>query len=103
MLRLEPVREGRAPPTDWMGNAGGPSPRDGANTELVTLEVCIPAACYGVQAAQKQKTGRAAKGECHKKQLWWHHALAARIYARRGERGDRQPSRTGEEQTTPES
>ena len=80
MLRLEPLWEGRNPPTDLMGNTGGLSPRDGASTELVTLEgqVCMPMGLLRRKGCTKTK-----------------HAGAE-------ERDDRQPSRTGEEQTTPE-
>ena len=71
--------EGRNPPTKSVGcNGGRLSPRDGASAELVTLEVRLPMGWLGAKASTKTKDAGA------------------------GERGGRQPSRTGEEQTTPE-
>ena len=64
--------------SQWAATAGRLSPKDGANTELVTLEVCIPEGWLSAKVARKSK-----------------HAGA-------GKRGGRQPSRTGEEQTTAE-
>ena len=93
---------GEEPPHRFDGQYRRVSPRDGASTELVTLKVRIPEACYGAQAEAKRKRRGARPEVSATKKVWWHHAPAARVYARRGERGDRQPSRTGEEQKTPE-
>ena len=54
-MRHRPVG-GEEPPHGLVGTgAGRLSPRDGASTELVTLKVRIPEACYGTQAEAKRK------------------------------------------------